>query len=67
MATPPALSSAHYLTVDEAAEILNIHRKTLYDACKKKPSEPGYFPSVKVGRTVRISRKIIEQLSNPDA
>jgi excisionase family DNA binding protein len=41
-----------FLSVDEAAELLRVNRKTLYKAI-----EEGEIPGVlKVGRSIRISR-----------
>lgn len=45
------------LTIDEAARLLRVNRKTLYDAVKVN-HVPGV---VRVGRTIRISRDALLQ------
>ncbi|NRD59209.1 helix-turn-helix domain-containing protein [Corallococcus exiguus] len=48
----PKDSSPSFLTVDEAAELLRVNRKTLYEAIRL-----GQVPGVvRLGRCVRLSR-----------
>lgn len=42
------------LTVDEAAAILRVDRKTLYAAVAR-----GEVPARKIGRTIRLSRAVV--------
>ncbi|NRD67099.1 helix-turn-helix domain-containing protein [Corallococcus exiguus] len=50
--TPPKESEPSFLTVDEAAELLRVNRKTLYEAIRL-----GQLPGViRLGRCVRLSR-----------
>ncbi|MBZ4331073.1 helix-turn-helix domain-containing protein [Corallococcus sp. AS-1-12] len=50
--TPPKESAPSFLTVDEAAELLRVNRKTLYEAIRL-----GQVPGVvRLGRCVRLSR-----------
>lgn len=53
---PPSheeLATNSFLTVDEAAALLRINRKTLYEHVSAK--SPGW--AVRFGRTIRISRE----------
>jgi len=52
------------LTVDEAADLLRVNRKTLYAAIRR-----GEIPGARrVGRTVRISRtRLVQWLANGQA
>lgn len=46
------------ITVDEAAELLRVDRKTVYDAIKT-----GQLPSLTIGRVIRLSEaKVIALL-----
>ena len=46
------LGGDEYLTVDEAARLLRVNRKTLYDAVRD-----GQVPGViRMGRSIRIGR-----------
>jgi len=50
---------AHFrkmLTAQEAAEILNIGRSTIYQMIKEKE-----IPSVRIGRSVRIRQQALEK------
>jgi excisionase family DNA binding protein len=49
---PPEPSVKRFLTVDEAAELLRINRKTLYDHVAE--ADPPW--ALRFGRTIRISR-----------
>lgn len=44
-------------TVDEAADLLGIHRQTLYAAIRR-----GEIPAVRIGRRVLVSRHVLEEL-----
>lgn len=49
-------------TVDEIAKILNIGRTSAYNLVKK-----GYFNTVRIGNTIRISKKSFDEwLDNLD-
>lgn len=50
------LDSSPVLTVEEAAELLRVDRKTLYDAVRRH-EVPGV---VRVGRAIRIGRAAFE-------
>ena len=48
-----------FLSIDEAAELLRVNRKTLYDAVKR-----GELPGiVKVGRLLRVRRSALTENS----
>jgi excisionase family DNA binding protein len=44
-----------WLTPAEAAELLRVHKRTIYDACAA-----DQLPHVRVGRTIRIPRSALE-------
>ena len=48
-------SSAEFLTVDEAAALLRVNRKTLYESIRRG-AVPG---TVHVGRSVRLRRSVL--------
>ena len=54
MSTPPVAADAApaFLTVEEAAEILRVNRKTLYEAIRLE-QVPGV---ARIGKTLRIRR-----------
>ena len=45
------------LTVDEAAEFLRIGRNQLYDAIGR-----GEVPHLRIGRTIRLSRRALDRV-----
>jgi excisionase family DNA binding protein len=48
------------LTVPQAADMLGLPRRTLYDWCRK-----GAFPHIRLGRKVLVSRETVEGLLAP--
>jgi putative molybdopterin biosynthesis protein len=48
------------LTAQEAADFLKVKKATVYEMVKR-----GTVPAVKIGKQVRIDRKILESLLNP--
>ena len=48
-------------TVDDAARLLRVNRKTLYDACNA-----GDFPSKRVGRHIRIPAEALRLRPRPE-
>jgi len=48
------------LTVPQAADMLGLPRRTLYDWCRK-----GAFPHIRLGRRVLVSRETVEALLAP--
>ena len=44
-----------YLTVDEAADRLNVGRKLIYDLCKQNK-----FPHVKLGKIIRVPVNLLD-------
>jgi excisionase family DNA binding protein len=49
--------SIEFLTVDEAAELLRVNRKSLYQAIER-----GEIPGViRIGRTIRIRRSALTE------
>lgn len=48
-------------TVDDAARVLRVNRKTLYDACAS-----GDFPSKRVGMFIRIPAEALLMTPKPD-
>ena len=59
--TPPGLSTSSehlLLRVSEAAELLSLSRSTLYQAITK-----GDVRVIRIGRSVRISRREVERLA----
>ena len=49
--------STRYLSVGEAAEMLKMHRNTVYRYCRN-----GRFPAVKIGRKLLIDRRKLDKL-----
>jgi len=50
------------MTVDEAAKYLRIGRNQLYDAVGR-----GAVPHLRVGRTIRLSRRALDRVLGRDA
>lgn len=48
------------LTAQEAADVLKVKKATVYEMIKR-----GTLPAVKIGKQVRIDRKILESMLNP--
>jgi excisionase family DNA binding protein len=59
-ATPP--HSAEFLTVDEAACVLRVDRKTVYESIRRKRL-PGVL---RLGRTIRIRRSALLESTSDD-
>ena len=59
---PKTDSSATLLTVEELAKILRLHPKTIYRLVEK-----GKLPCIRVGRNVRFSSDVIQQLTTGGA
>ncbi|WP_071902526.1 helix-turn-helix domain-containing protein [Cystobacter ferrugineus] len=57
MTTPPGCDSnaPEFLTVDEAANLLRVNRKTLYESIRRG-EVPG---TIHVGRSVRLRRSVL--------
>ncbi len=53
--SPPA---PEFLTVDEAADLLRVDRKTIYSEIAA-----SRMPHIKLGRVIRIPRGVIDSLS----
>ena len=51
-------TASEFLTVDEAAELLRVNRKTLYEAIQTQRRETGADPpwALRVGKVLRINR-----------
>ena len=49
---------AEFLTVDAAAALLRINRKTLYEAIKA-----GQIPAIRLGRVLRVHRLALLKLA----
>lgn len=47
------------LTVSQAAELLQIGRNTVYELCHRED-----FPCVRIGRSVRINRELLQSWLN---
>lgn len=45
-------------TVREAAEILGVNIKTIYEAIRK-----GTIPAIRIGRVIRISRSVLASMT----
>lgn len=48
-------------TVEDAAQLLRVHRETLYDACAS-----GDFPHIRVGRYIKIPAEALLLTPRPD-
>lgn len=48
------MTEERFLTVEEAAKILRVSRSALYEQVRQKQ-----FPAVRVGKAIRIDRKVI--------
>ncbi len=48
-----------FLTVEQTREILGLGKNTMYEALKR-----GDIPSVRIGRLIRISKKVLEETMN---
>lgn len=55
----PAISQKEFLTVDEACQLINASRWTIYRLIEK-----GTIKAAKLGRITRISRSSINNLFN---
>jgi excisionase family DNA binding protein len=50
------VSPADVLTVEQAAELLRVGRNQMYEAIGR-----GEVPHVRIGRTIRLSRRALEE------
>ena len=51
--------SAPAMTIEQAAERLNVSRTALYNACKR-----GELTCIRLGRAIRIPARVIEEMEN---
>lgn len=62
MSDPVAIESRLAYTIDEVAELVGVHRTTVYDWVRD-----GRLGSVKIGGSRRVPRECVLALLNPDA
>lgn len=60
MTSPSSSVLSGYMTVKEVAKLLGLSPSGLYGMCAN-----GTVPSVKLGRSVRIPRKWVDEQSQP--